>query len=112
MTDDEKNEIYKKFNKSVNMTASQLDAFLKTDESKKVGQKFGGSDESIGHQSGRHIVRILNKNKDALTKDDYDHMKKVNSYVARHTAQGGPVKDKATSYWRYSLMNWGHDPLK
>ena len=26
--------------------------------------------------------------------------------------QGGPADDKEHSRWRYSLMNWGHDPLK
>lgn len=31
-------------------------------------------------------------------------------FVRRHLAQepANPV----TSRWRYSLMNWGHDPLK
>ena len=38
-------------------------------------------------------------------------MKKVVGYVARHQAQK-PSKDVRTSDWRYSLMNWGHDPLK
>ena len=50
----------------------------------------------------------------AITKsaeDDYAHMRKVIGYVHRHTAQrpGGDVTD---TRWRYSLMNWGHDPLK
>ncbi len=38
-------------------------------------------------------------------------MRKVVGYVHRHLAQGGPQKDKEHSPWRYSLMNWGHDPL-
>ena len=33
-------------------------------------------------------------------------------YVHRHLAQGPTLSDVATSDWRYSLMNWGHDPLK
>jgi Protein of unknown function (DUF3140) len=45
------------------------------------------------------------------TDDDLDHMKKVNSYVKRHLGQG-PKNDVEDSKWRYSLMNWGHDPLK
>jgi DNA-binding transcriptional LysR family regulator len=36
---------------------------------------------------------------------------KVNSYVKRHLGQG-PQSDPEDSKWRYSLMNWGHDPLK
>ena len=37
--------------------------------------------------------------------------RKVNSYVKRHLGQG-PKNDPENSKWRYSLMNWGHDPLK
>ena len=112
MTDDEKQETYQKFKKTVNMTSSQIDAFLKTENSKKVGQKPEDGGESVGHQSGRRIITILCKYKAKLTDEDYTHMKKVIGYVARHLAQGGPDKDKETSNWRYSLMNWGHDPLK
>ena len=40
-------------------------------------------------------------------------MHKVHSYVSRHSAQGPHhAADVETSRWRYSLMNWGHDPLK
>ena len=60
----------------------------------------------------RRIVEIKRKKKADLTDDDYAHMKKVVAYVRRHTAQGGPAKDKEHSDWRYSLMNWGHDPMK
>ncbi len=38
-------------------------------------------------------------------------MKKVSGYVHRHQAQK-PSGDVENSNWRYSLMNWGHDPLK
>jgi hypothetical protein len=38
-------------------------------------------------------------------------MKRVNGYVKRHLGQG-PKKDPEDSKWRYSLMNWGHDPPK
>lgn len=92
------------------MAPKELEEWLKTDESKSVGQD-SGSGESIGHKSGKKIVKIKNKKKDELTSSDYDHMKKVNSYVSRHTAQG-PSSDKENSPWRYSLMNWGHDPCK
>jgi hypothetical protein len=38
-------------------------------------------------------------------------MRKVNGYVKRHLAQR-PQGDIADTAWRYSLMNWGHDPDK
>jgi hypothetical protein len=101
----------KDFSDAVNMTASELEKWLKTDESKEVGQKSGGSGESVGHDSGRKIIKILQKKKGDLTDADEAHMRKVVGYVHRHLAQRpkGDVEDTA---WRYSLMNWGHDPLK
>jgi hypothetical protein len=37
-------------------------------------------------------------------------MKKVISYIHLHLAQK-PNGDVENTHWRYSLMNWGHDPL-
>jgi hypothetical protein len=37
-------------------------------------------------------------------------MHKVVGYVHRHLAQR-PSGDVTDTAWRYSLMNWGHDPL-
>lgn len=92
------------------MSASQLEKWLESEESKKVGQKQEGG-ESTGHESGRRIVRLLGKKADAYSEDDVAHMRKVVGYVARHSKQrpAGAVGDTP---WRYSLMNWGHEPLK
>jgi hypothetical protein len=107
---DDPDEIRSEFSGAVNMTAKELERWLQTEESKSVGQKDGGG-ESVGHDSGRRIVAILGKRKDDLTDEDVAHMKKVNGYVARHTEQR-PDGDVEDTPWRYSLMNWGHDPLK
>ena len=61
--------------------------------------------------SGRRIVEILAKNKSDYTDGDIEHMGRVVNYVRRHQAQK-PNGDVEDSNWRYSLMNWGHDPLK
>ncbi len=98
------------FNSSVNMTAKELKSWLETEDSQSVGQKEG-DDESIGHKSGKHIVELLQKKKDDYTDDDLAHMKKVISYIHRHSAQQSDG-DVEHTRWRYSLMNWGHDPLK
>lgn len=98
------------FKEAVNMTAKELESYLKSDESKEVGQKDSGN-ESIGHESGRHIVEILKKKEADYTDEDFSQMKRVISYVHRHMAQK-PSSDIEHSRWRYSLMNWGHDPLK
>jgi hypothetical protein len=106
--DDVRQQTIDQFDGSVNMTRKELENWLQTDESKSVGQ---GEGESKGHESGRRIVEILQKNKSDYTDEDLEHMKKVNAYVKRHLGQG-PSGDVEDSKWRYSLMNWGHDPLK
>ena len=115
MADDDQAETAKAFSEAVNMSPAELEKFLDSDDSKRVGWKGEdgkGSGESVGHKSGKRIVEIKRKKKADLTDDDYAHMKKVVGYVHRHMAQGGPADDKEHSDWRYSLMNWGHDPMK
>jgi hypothetical protein len=62
-------------------------------------------------KTARRILKIKRKNKSDYKDDDLEHMKRVNGYVKRHLGQG-PNTDVEDSNWRYSLMNWGHDPLK
>ena len=109
MTED-RQQVIADFDEVVNMTAKELEEWLETDESKSVGQSDGRG-ESKGHESGRRIVEILQKNKSDYTDDDIGHMRRVVSYVRRHQAQK-PEGDVENSSWRYSLLNWGHDPLK
>jgi len=104
-------DVRREFGDAVNMTPKELEDWLGTDESQAVGWGGDGG-ESVGHESGRRIVEIKRKKKDDLTDDDLAHMRKVIGYAHRHLAQGGPSDDKEHSKWRYSLMNWGHDPLK
>lgn len=107
MSNDTKSVI-DEFHQVVNMTTKELESWLDTQESQEVGQKDGG-DESIGHKSGKRIIELLPR--DNYNDDDLSHMKKVISYVNRHSAQK-PSGDIENSRWRYSLKNWGHDPLK
>jgi hypothetical protein len=114
VTDDEKKEVRSAFKAAVNMTPAALEKWLGGDDSKRVGWKGEdgkGSGESVGHKSGKHIVAIKRSKQADLTDADYAHMKKVVGYVHRHMAQG-PAEDREHSDWRYSLMNWGHDPKK
>ena len=107
---DDRDEVVGEFGDLVNMPPARLEKWLDSDESRSVGQKDGGG-ESVGHESGRRIVEILRTKRGDLSDDDVDHMRKVNGYIKRHMAQG-PEGDAKESKWRYSLMNWGHDPLK
>lgn len=109
MDEDERVEIRKDFREAVNMAPAELEEWLATDESKAVGDRDDG--ESTGHAMGRRIVRMKRKTVDELSEDDHEAMRKVVGYVNRHTAQR-PKGDVEETPWRYSLMNWGHDPLK
>jgi len=109
---DERDEIRASFKDAVNMTASEIEKWLASEESNSVGlPKDEEGSESVGHESGRRIVSIKRKPKADLTDADLDHMRKVVGYVHRHMAQR-PKGDVEDTRWRYSLMNWGHDPLK
>jgi hypothetical protein len=108
MASSDDDQVIADFNEAVNMTPAQLERWLSTDESQEVGQKDNG-EESTGHASGRRIVELQRKKKAELTSDDVAHMRKVVAYVHRHRAQR-PSGDVRESPWRYSLMNWGHDP--
>jgi hypothetical protein len=103
-------QLIQEFNEAVNMTRKELKDWLRTDESQSVGQSDEGG-ESKGHEAGRKIVEILDKKKSDYSSDDIDHMRRVVSYVHRHQSQK-PSGDVEDSNWRYSLLNWGHDPLK
>ena len=106
---DDQQEIYDDFRDAVNMAPKELEEWLDTEESKSVGDSDSG--ESTGHRSGRRIVEIKRTNKDDITQSQLDHMQKVVGYVHRHLAQQ-PSSGIEESDWRYSLMNWGHDPCK
>lgn len=100
---------YREFREAVTMSPAELERWLETDESRSVGDASADG-ESVGHRSGRRIVEILRTRKDELSDADLAHMRKVVGYIHRHLAQR-PSGDVAETPWRYSLMNWGHDPL-
>ena len=111
LDDEAKRGLRKEFGEAVNMSASALRTWLDTHESRSVGDTGGSDKESTGHEMGRHIVELRDKHAADLDDGDYARMRKVVGYVHRHLAQR-PKGDVTDTKWRYSLMNWGHDPLK
>lgn len=103
-------ETLQDFQEAVNMDASEIKKWLKTDESNSVGQK-NKKGKIKGRKSGKKIVKILKKDRSEYRKKDFKHMKKVVGYIHRHLAQK-PDGDIQETPWRYSLMNWGCDPMK
>lgn len=78
-------QVIREFNDIANMTASELEQWLKSDDSRSAGwPKDDASGESVGHDSGRKIVEILRSNPDKdpekYTEEQIQHMRKVVSY--------------------------------
>lgn len=107
---EEREQIIRDFNDRVNMTPKELERWLATEESQNSGVTERG-EETKGHESGRWILELLRKNKREYSDDDIAQMRRVRGYINRHLAQR-PSGDVTDTTWRYSLMNWGHDPLK
>ena len=111
MAELDREKVWREFSGLVNMDAATLEEWLASEESRKVGYKGrdGKAAESVGHASGRRIAAILRTPRGALDDEDYAHMRKTVGFIRRHSAQR--PENMVTSRWRYSLMNWGHDPL-
>ena len=68
---------------------------------------------------GTHVVRQLREEQhevvvldaDARAPTPVDGVRRVTGDIHRHLAQR-PSGDITETRWRYSLMNWGHDPKK
>ena len=97
------------FAELVNMDAAELETWLDSEESRSVGQRTVDGD-SVGRASGRRIVAILREPESQRSEADFAHMRRVVGFIRRHRAQ--EPANTVTSRWRWSLMNWGHDPLK
>jgi hypothetical protein len=110
MANDDDQGAIEEFREAVNMTAKELTDWLKTDESKAVGQKKGSS-ESVGHHEGHLLITLLDKKQADYNEHDVRELRRITGYVHRHLAQR-PHGDVTDTPWRYSLMNWGHDPQK
>lgn len=115
---DEHKAIRDEFHAVVNMPPVQLRDWLAGEQSRSVGMTEDGRSvrapedgEAVGHRMGERILELKARRLAELTEDDYQTMRKVIGYVHRHIRQrpGGDVSD---TRWRWSLMNWGHDPLR
>jgi hypothetical protein len=78
-------EVIREFNDLVNMTAAELEKWLKSDDSQSAGwPKEDADGETVGHDSGKKIVDILQANPgkepDKYTEDDVSHMRRVVAY--------------------------------
>ena len=116
-SDTENSDSLKKWKKLVNMTSSQLKAFLLTEEGKVAGLSKKEAAEhgiSSGHDSARTILRMKAKPVSEWTDLDWKWCRKQISFVSRMLGNKGPLYDDKGNKTRKhtSLLLWGHDPKK
>jgi hypothetical protein len=99
------------FKMAVNISRDQLERWLNTPESKKLRFPDEPGGRIAGNATGLKILKILGKRRDKYTSEDITQMRTVIDFVNRRLAKR-PKGDIIASNWRYSLMNWGHDPAK
>ncbi|ODQ54767.1 hypothetical protein SAICODRAFT_17756 [Saitoella complicata NRRL Y-17804] len=115
----EKATVVKNFLDVVNMTEDELAEWLETEESNSTGQLKPGQAESIGHESGRHLLELMRctygSDPDTYNDEQIAFMRRVVSYCRRHLAQfprNKALEEIRAGKWYWSLKNWGHDALK
>lgn len=101
--------VWERWQALMNVPADDLEAWLDTPQSWSVGFK-GHGEESVGHASGRRNLALLGKERDELGPEDWRQVRRTVGFIRRHLAQR-PEGDVEDTRWRWSLLNWGHDPL-
>ena len=91
--------------------SAELEKWLRTDESQE-GRLEGTDGRRRKRRPRKRPPHRLDPPQERVRAyhADYAHMRKVVGFVRRHSAQR--PENIYTSRWRYSLMNWGHDPTK
>lgn len=101
-------ELWDDFHTVVNMTSRELREWLMTESAGEDTEQFLDQAET---GTGQHVLRILSKRRQDLTRQDVDTMRRVvDTVMARRREDLEPVAGDMA--WRHRLMAMGHDPLK
>ncbi len=98
-------EVYSKYKSVTNMGYAELEAWSKTECSKKA---------SLDRAPIERNLRLLSKSKDEWTANDIDDANRTISFVSRMKGaeQGEPASEGCPSKRDISLKNWAFDPSK
>lgn len=115
--DEEKLEKYHRWKKLINMSPSELEKFIDSEDGKIAGLSRKEASElgiKSGRDSARAIVRMLRTKKEDWTDNDYEWMNRQISFISRMLGNKGPLRDKNNKPTRknLSLRIWGHNPEK
>lgn len=106
---EEKRTVLQEFHACVNMTPTELENWLCSDQSRITSVHNAGS--LSDHRAGWWVLEITRKDDHKLDESDYDQMMRTVGFIKRQASEE-PYGYINGSQWRFTLMNWGHDPLK
>ena len=115
-SDQEKREIYSKWNKLINMSQNSLDSWSKDEDRLLASINRSEAKQEGGIQSGydsfHRIKRRKGKKFEDWTNQDFDNANQEIGFNSRMLGgkPGEVVGDSGMSKWEISLKNWGHDP--
>jgi hypothetical protein len=124
MTQAEREKLWPKWRKLVNMSASQIEAFMDTPEGQAAGlSREEASEQGIarGRDSARALIRMLPKGGRSYEQaernwndNDWEWAKRQYSFNSRMRGVKGALYDEDGNMTRKltSLLIWGHDPRK
>lgn len=120
--EDEREETYKKWNELVNMSPRELSDFIDSEEGEEAGLSrkdardagAGGKKITSGRDSARAIVRMLKRDKEEWSDNDWMWANKQINFISRMKGNEGPNRDEKGRPTRklLALKIWGHDPEK
>lgn len=104
-------DVYLEFKTLVNMSALELENWLKNKIAKAPIEETTNPDLVVDKKISRKLNKILGKRKVMLTKGEYECMEKVTLQINK-LYELKPTDEELLNNWRCALMNLGHDPLK
>lgn len=115
--DKQQEDIYKKWQELVNMSPSELEKFMDSEDGQEAGlTREEAKAEGIhrGRDSARAILRMKGKGVENWTDEDWAWAGRQNSFNSRMLGMKGPLFDEKGHRTRKhtSLLIWGHDPTK
>ena len=118
----EMSDLYKEWQKLVNMSGKEIDTFLDSDDgteaglSRKEAGKAGadGGKISTGRDSARAIIRMLDTPMEKWSDNDWKWAGKQVNFINRMKGAKGPLRDEDKKPTRklLALKVWGHNPEK
>jgi len=108
---------YSKWKSLVNMTVSQLEKFMNSDEGKIAGlSRSEAASQGIksGRESATWIIKMLNTDVNEWTPKMWEWCSRQISFISRMSGmQGKLYDDKGVKTRKHlALLIWGHDPTK